>query len=188
MITDTSLSGQKVAAALSQVVAERGMPVAITVDNGTEFASKAMDIWSYQYGVQLDFIRPGRPAENGYIESFNGRLRDECLNVHMFFTLADVRDKLECWRDDYNRVRPHSAIGDHAPSEFAGIWRSSAVARSAGPAQDLPAGALHCAPASTAEPVTLFGLPSAEAKGRAEKLLPEAERSTSSSVLPEVLT
>ena len=113
LLADSSLTGQKVALALSQVIAERGAPVSITVDNGTEFASKAMDAWAYQYGVQLDFIRPGRPVENSYIESFNGRLRDECLNVEVFFTLADVRDKLERWRQDYNQVRPHSALADH---------------------------------------------------------------------------
>ncbi len=78
-----------------------------------------MDAWAYQYRVQLDFIRPGRPVENCYIESFNGRLRDECLNVEVFFALADVRDKLEHWRLDYNRVRPHSALCDSAPAVFA---------------------------------------------------------------------
>ena len=82
---------------------------------GTEFASKAMDVWAYQYRVQLDFIRPGKPVENSYIESFNGRLRDECLNVEVFFTLADVHDKLERWRQDYNQVRPHSALADRSP-------------------------------------------------------------------------
>ena len=110
LLADSSLTGQKVALALSQVIAARGAPVSITVDNGTEFASKAMDVWAYQYRVQLDFIRPGKPVENSYIESFNGRLRDECLNVEVFFTLADVRDKLERWRQDYNQVRPHSAL------------------------------------------------------------------------------
>ena len=110
LLADSSLSGQKVALALSQVVAERGAPVSITVDNGTEFYSRAMEAWAYQYGVQLDFIRPGRPVENSYIESFNGRLRDECLNVQVFFALADVREKLELWRQDYNQVRPHSSL------------------------------------------------------------------------------
>ena len=104
LLADSSLTGQKVALALSQVIAARGALVSITVDNGTEFASKAMDAWAYQYRIQLDFIRPGKPVENSYIESFNGRLRDECLNVEVFFTLADVRDKLECWRQDYNQV------------------------------------------------------------------------------------
>ena len=103
LLADSSLTGNKVALALSQAIAERGAPASITVDNGTEFASKAMDVWAYQYRVQLDFIRPGNPVENSYIESFNGRLCDECLNVEVFFTLADVRDKLERWRQDYTR-------------------------------------------------------------------------------------
>lgn len=81
LVADGALNGHRVALALSQVITERGAPESITVDNGSEFASKAMDAWSYQYGVQLEFIRPGRPIDNGYIESFNGRLRDECLNV-----------------------------------------------------------------------------------------------------------
>jgi len=88
---DNSLSGEKVATALDKVVALRAAPESITVDNGTEFASKAMDLWAYKNGAHLDFIRPGRPVENGYIESFNGKLRDECLNVEAFFNLADAR-------------------------------------------------------------------------------------------------
>jgi putative transposase len=127
LLVDSSLTGTKVAQALSEIVAVRGAPVSITVDNGTEFQSKAMDVWAYQHGVQLDFIRPGRPTENGYIESFNGRLRDECLNVQVFFTVADARDKLEQWRLDYNRVRPHSALGDIAPEEFAHGWQTVAA-------------------------------------------------------------
>jgi putative transposase len=84
-------------------------------------------VWTYQYHVQLDFIRPGRPTENGYIESFNRRLRDECLNVEVFFALADVRDKLERWRQDYNQVRPHSALRDSAPALFAAQWEETAA-------------------------------------------------------------
>lgn len=99
---DTALSGAKVAAALDQIVAHRGAPRSITVDNGTVVASKAMDHWAYSTGVHLDFIRPGRPVENGYIESFNGRLRDECLNIEEFFSLADARRKLALWLHDYN--------------------------------------------------------------------------------------
>jgi putative transposase len=118
---DTALSGEKVAAALDKIVAGRGAPRSITVDNGTEFASKAMDLWSYTNGVHLDFIRPGRPVENGYIESFNGRLRDECLNVEVFFTLADARRKLALWQYDYNHHRPHSALADRTPAEFAEV-------------------------------------------------------------------
>jgi putative transposase len=118
---DVALSGEKVAVALNQIVASRGAPKSITVDNGTEFASKAMEHWAYINGVHLDFIRPGRPVENSYIESFNGRLRDECLNVEVFFTLTDARRKLAIWLDDYNYYRPHSALADRTPAEFAAI-------------------------------------------------------------------
>jgi putative transposase len=116
---DNSLSGEKVAMALDKVVALRGAPESITVDNGTEFTSKALDLWAYKNTVHLDFIRPGKPVENGYIESFNGKLRDECLNVEVFFTLADARRKLHLWRCDYNHHRPHSALADRTPAEFA---------------------------------------------------------------------
>ena len=116
---DSSLSGEKVAAALDKVVALRGAPASITVDNGTEFASKAMDLWAYINGVHLDFIRPGRPTENGYIESFNGKLRGEFLNVEVCFTLVDARKKLHRWRRDYNHHRPHSALADRTPAAFA---------------------------------------------------------------------
>ena len=119
LYADTALSGEKVAAALDAVLAGRGAPQSITVDNGTEFASKAMDHWAYQNCVHLDFIRPGRPVENGYIESFNGRLRDECLNIEVFFSLADARRKLDQFRTDYNHQRPHSALADRTPAEFA---------------------------------------------------------------------
>jgi hypothetical protein len=78
-----------------------------------------MDHWAYSNGVHLDFIRPGRPVENGYIESFSGKLRDECLNVEVFFSLADARRKLALWLDDYNDHRPHSALADRTPAEFA---------------------------------------------------------------------
>jgi len=119
LFADNALSGEKVSNALDKVVALRGAPESITVDNGTEFSSKAMDLWAYKNGVHLDFIRPGKPVENGYIESFNGRLRDECLNVEVFFTLADARRKLHLWRRDYNHYRPHSALDDRTPAEFA---------------------------------------------------------------------
>ena len=85
-----------------------------------------MDAWAYGHGIRLDFIRPGKPVENGYIESFNGRLRDECLKVSLFFSLEDAREKLEAWRRDYNLARPHSAFGDEAPTEFAKGWSKSA--------------------------------------------------------------
>jgi putative transposase len=127
LLADSSLNGQKVALALSLVVAERGAPISITVDNGSEFYSRAMEAWAYQYAVQLDFIRPGKPVENSYIESFNGRLRDECLNVQVFFALADVHEKLERWRQDYNQVRPHSSLSDRPPAVFVRQWAATAA-------------------------------------------------------------
>jgi putative transposase len=114
-----SFSGQAVAECLERWVAQHGTPVSITVDHGTEFTSKALEEWAWWRGVKLDFIRPGKPTENGYIESFNGRLRDECLNVHQFLSLDDARLKLEAWRMDYNHHRPHSALGHLTPSEYA---------------------------------------------------------------------
>ena len=121
LVADNSLSGEKVATALDKALLLRNVPESITVDNGTEFTSKALDHWAYKNGVHLDFIRPGRPVENGYIESFNGKLRDECLNVEVFFNLADARRKLHHWRRDYNHQRPHSALDDRTPAEFAAI-------------------------------------------------------------------
>ena len=121
---DSSLSGRKVAAILETVAGRRAHPKEITVDNGTEFFSKAMDAWAYQRGVKLDFIRPGRPTENGFIESFNGKLRDECLNAELFSDLLDARMKLEAWRSDYNENRPHSSIGNLTPIEFANKVRT----------------------------------------------------------------
>jgi len=126
LLADRSVSGEKVAAALERVLSQRGGPRSITVDNGSEFASRAMDAWAARHGIHLDFIRPGKPVENGYIESFNGRLRDECLNVNLFFSLEDAWEKLEAWRQDYNLARPHSALGDEAPAAFARAWSTSA--------------------------------------------------------------
>ena len=116
---DRSQTGEKVVERMKHLVATRGVPESITTDNGGEFAGQAMDAWAHNAGVKLDFIRPGRPVQNGYIESFNGRLRDECLNGEIFFHLADAREKLEHWRRDYNQKRPHSALDDRTPEEFA---------------------------------------------------------------------
>ena len=115
---DGSLTGQRVVESLERLSWLRGKPEAITVDNGSEFCSRAMDDWAYRNGVMLDFIRPGKPAENGFIESFNGRLRDECLNTELFFSLADAREKLERWRRDYNECRPHSSLSGLSPMEY----------------------------------------------------------------------
>ncbi len=114
-----SLTGSSVAAVLDQVARCRPLPKAITVDHGTEFTSRAFDEWAWQRGVQLDFIRPGKSVENGLIESFNGRLRDECLNVTEFTSLEHARAVLAAWQDDYNHRRPHGSLGHLTPSEFA---------------------------------------------------------------------
>lgn len=119
---DRSMNGPKVVAALTRAIAERGAaPGSLTVDNGSEFVSRAMEAWAIQTGVQLCFIRPGRPVENGFIESFNGRLRDECLNVEWFTLLAEARRKLAEWRDHYNHRRPHSALDDRTPAAFGSL-------------------------------------------------------------------
>lgn len=114
-----SLPAQAVTDALEDVIAVRGEPQAIQVDNGSEFTSNHFDAWAYLRGVRLDFIRPGKPVENAFIESFNGRLRDECLNSHWFESLDDARRAIHDWQRDYNERRPHSALGDRSPSEFA---------------------------------------------------------------------
>jgi putative transposase len=116
---DRSQTGEKVAEQLQRLIELRGAPESITSDNGSEFTGKAMDFWAHQAGVKLNFIRPGKPTENGHIESFNGRLRDECLNVEIFLDLADARSKPDKWRNDYNQQRPHSALADRTPDEFA---------------------------------------------------------------------
>src|SRR5262249_53304287 len=115
----TAMSGRSVAAALDRILsAASTLPRSITVDHGTEFTSRALEDWAYHRGVALDFIHPGKPVQNAHIESFNGRLRDECLNVHQFVSLEDAREKIEAWRLDYNQQRPHSALGHLTPSEF----------------------------------------------------------------------
>jgi putative transposase len=112
------MSGQTVSQALDRIVGDGARPRSITVDHGTEFQSRALEDWAYRRGVQLDFIRPGKPVENAFIESFNGRLRDECLNIHQFLSLDDARTIIEAWRADYNQRRPHSSLGHLTPNEF----------------------------------------------------------------------
>jgi len=117
---DRSLHGRHVVAALTYAIAERGKASrSITLDNGNEFTGRALEAWAIQHGVQLCFIRPGRPVENGFIESFNGRLRDECLNIEWFGSLHNARERLTQWRTHYNLQRPHSALADRTPASFA---------------------------------------------------------------------
>jgi putative transposase len=116
---DTSITGSRVKAVLERLAETRGLPSSITVDHGPEFEGQLLDAWAYQRRVQLSFIRPGKPNENAYIESFNGKFRDECLNEHWFLTMAQARQIIEAWRFEYNTERPHSSLGDLTPQEFA---------------------------------------------------------------------
>ena len=116
------LTGRCVGNALDQAGRRYGLPKAITVDNGTGFTSKALDEWAYKRGVKLDYTRPGKPTDNGLIESFNGRLRDEFLNANEFITMDDLRTKLGSWQEDYNHRRPHGSLGHLTPSEYVKKW------------------------------------------------------------------
>ncbi|WP_413212602.1 MULTISPECIES: IS3 family transposase [Burkholderiaceae] len=116
---DTSLPGLRVKQVLQRLAEMRGLPASITVDNGPEFAGKVLDAWAYEAGVTLSFIRPGKPVENAYIESFNGRFRDECLNEHWFVSMRHARSLIESWRIEYNTERPHSSLGYLTPGQFA---------------------------------------------------------------------
>ena len=120
---DVSLGGARVVAVLERLRLTRGLPQRITVDNGPEFRSKALDAWAHQHGVQLQFSRPGKPVDNTFIEAFNSRLRDECLNAHWFVTVTEAQLTIEHWRDDYNTQHPHGSLGRRTPSEFAAQWK-----------------------------------------------------------------
>ena len=116
---DTSLPGQRVVRLLDQLILWHGAPKQITLDNGPEFTGQALDAWAYQHHVVLQFIDPGKPTQNGYLESFNGKFRDECLNVHWFRSLADARQIITAWKEEYTTERPHSALGGRTPAEGA---------------------------------------------------------------------
>jgi putative transposase len=116
---DKSITGEAVANVLDQVIQTKGLPQRIKVDNGPEFISKALDAWAYFNHIQLDYSRPGTPTDNAIIESFNGSFRDECLNTNWFLSLADARDKIGRWKDDYNELCPHSSLTYLTPADFA---------------------------------------------------------------------
>lgn len=122
LVVDRALAAARVVAALEALQLVRQTPRAIVCDNGPEFTSQALDQWASTHGVTLDFIRPGRPVENCFIESFNARLRDECLNQHHFATLAEAQERLEAWRVEYNTERPHSSLGNRTPAEYAALF------------------------------------------------------------------
>jgi putative transposase len=115
---DTSLPGARVVEVLDRLAETRGRPEELVLDNGPEFIGRVVGQWAHGRGVRLHFITPGKPVQNAHIESFHGRFRDECLNESWFLTLADARRIVEAWRQDYNTVRPHSALGYLTPEEF----------------------------------------------------------------------
>ncbi len=114
-----SLKGEHVVAVLKRIAAQRGMPKSIFCDNGSEFVGRALDLWAYVNRVRIDFSRSGKPTDNADVESFNGRLRDECLNSHWFVSMQDAKREIEAWRADYNESRPQEGLGNRTPQEFA---------------------------------------------------------------------
>jgi putative transposase len=117
-LVDLSISGERMARYLDELSQGRGLPRRIIMDNGREMTSKAMFLWSQWTGVKLHFIQPGKPIQNAFVESFNGRFRDGCLNQHWFQNLADARQVIEGWRDHYNKIRPHSALNYRSPAGY----------------------------------------------------------------------
>lgn len=115
---DTCIPGARVVRVLERWRERRGLPQILVMDNGPEFAGRAVDVWAYEQGVKLHFIEPGKPVQNAFIESFNGKMRDECLNEHWFTSLGEAWETIEAWRRDYNELRPHSALGNRTPQEF----------------------------------------------------------------------
>jgi putative transposase len=125
VVIERSIGGPRVVRFLEQVAATHGYPRSITVDNGPEFVSNALDQWAHAHGVQLHFSRPGKPVDNAFIESFNGRLRDECLNTNWFYGLEHARDVIGAWLEDYNGRRPHSSLAGLTPVEYEKQVRTS---------------------------------------------------------------
>jgi putative transposase len=123
---DTSLPSARVVRVLDALAEQRGLPNTLLLDNGPELTSRVLDQWAYEHGVELRFIDPGKPVQNAFIESFNGRFRDECLNQHWFLSLPQARRVVEAWRRDYNQDRPHSSLGYRTPDEFARQVRATA--------------------------------------------------------------
>lgn len=119
VIVDNSLSGERVARELDAIAEHRGYPCMVVSDNGTELTSNAMLKWQQERGVEWHYIAPGKPMQNGFVESFNGRLRDECLNEHLFASYRHAREIISAWREDYNQHRPHTSLDGLTPSEYA---------------------------------------------------------------------
>lgn len=123
LTVDTSLTGQRVAHELTKLIHKRGKPSFIRSDNGTELTSKAILKWSHENQVHWQYIEPGKPMQNGYIESFNGKFRDECLNEHFFLSLREAKDIIEKWQEDYNHARPHMALKGLTPKQFLNSFK-----------------------------------------------------------------
>lgn len=128
LVADTSLSGARVGRELDAIIAARGKPDTIVSDNGTELTSIAILEWCEATKVEWHYIAPGKPMQNGFVESFNGKLRDECLNETLFANLAQARTAIQLWKEDYNQQRPHSALGNVTPAEFASKMRLEKLA------------------------------------------------------------
>lgn len=133
-----SIPAVRVIDVLERLKEERGLPDIIMTDNGSEFTSRAFDSWAYARGIKIEYIQPGKPVQNCFIESFNGTLRDECLNMHWFLSLADAKREIKAWRKDYNHVRPHSSLGRLTPAEYAGNHQPSEETLATITSSDLP--------------------------------------------------
>lgn len=127
IVVGQRLRGSDVVEACNRIVAVRGAPVRIFVDNGSEFSGRMLDLWAYHHKVKIDFSRPGKPTDNCFIESFNGSFRDECLNLHWFESIGDARRKVEAWRREYNESQPHQSLNEQTPEAFARGALSSAL-------------------------------------------------------------
>jgi len=138
---DLSLSAHRVVRALEHAGETYGLPKSIVMDNGPEFTSRVLDQWAHERGIELIFIRPGKPIENAYAESFNGRVREECLNQHWFESVEHARELCEAWREDYNAIRPHTSLGGLSPEHFLQQGPSAQTPRS--PAASRQVEALH---------------------------------------------
>jgi putative transposase len=133
-----ALKGTDVVEALNRIRFERGAPKMLFCDNGSEFTSQIMDLWAYQNEVRINFSRPGKPTDNAYVESFNGTLRAECLDTHWFTTLGEAKESIEAWRKEYNESRPHRALGERTPKEFACESAASRALTSPATAENSP--------------------------------------------------
>jgi putative transposase len=138
LTVDTSLGGHRVVRELDRLIHLHGKPLCIVSDNGTELTSRAVLQWAQENRIDWHYITPGRPTENGYTESMNGKIRDECLNEHWFMTLKDARNLIEAWRLDYNTVRPHSSLNYQTPAEACAALRQTLAVASHGACEERP--------------------------------------------------